>query len=178
MSNSVVLVDANDRPLGTADKLEAHAEGWLHRAFSIFVFDAHDRLLLQQRHAGKYHSGGLWSNTCCSHPYPGESLTDATQRRLVEEMGFTCTLDRKFGFTYRASVGGDLTEHEYDHVFVGRTLTTPDVMPHPDEVSDWRWVDPHALRDDVAARPERYTVWFRLVLDRTLDAALSARPAA
>lgn len=176
-ASSVVLVDANDRPLGTANKLEAHTEGWLHRAFSVFVFDADDRLLLQQRHADKYHSGGLWSNTCCSHPRPGESLSDATQRRLQEEMGFTCTLDRVFGFTYRADVGSDLQEHEFDHVFVGRTHRRPQVTPHPDEVSDWQWVDPSALCDDIEAHPERYTVWFRLVLHRALDAALPTLPA-
>jgi isopentenyl-diphosphate delta-isomerase len=171
MSDSVVLVDTNDRPLGTADKLEAHHQGWLHRAFSVFVFDAEGRLLLQQRNGEKYHSGGLWSNTCCSHPLPGEAVADATQRRMVEEMGFTCAVERAFGFTYRAEVGDNLQEHEYDHVFIGYTDTAPAISPNPAEVSDWRWTDPHGLRADVAAHPERYTVWFRMVLDRTLEAA-------
>jgi isopentenyl-diphosphate delta-isomerase len=149
----------------------------MHRAFSVFVFDTDGRLLLQQRNADKYHSGGLWSNTCCSHPRPGESLMDATQRRLVEEMGFSCPVDRAFGFTYRADVGQNLMEHEYDHVFVGRTDAPSEVVPNPTEVSDWRWACPHALRTDVNATPDRYTVWFRLVLDRALEAAPSLLPA-
>jgi isopentenyl-diphosphate delta-isomerase len=174
MHDRVVLVNEQDVPSGSADKLEAHLRGWLHRAFSIFVFDTRGRLLLQQRHLQKYHSGGLWSNTCCSHPRPDEPLDEAVQRRLQEEMGFQCDLHRAFGFVYRADVGNGLVEHEYDHVFLG--VADAAVAANPDEVADWRWVDPPVLRTDVAHHPERYTFWFRHILDRTLDYA--ARKAA
>lgn len=170
MTERVVLVDASDRPQGTAEKLEAHVEGWLHRAFSVFVFDADGHLLLQQRHPDKYHSGGLWSNTCCSHPRPGESVADAAQRRLHEEMGFSCPLEHAFGFTYEARVSDDLTEHEYDHVFIGRIDPRPDVQPHPEEVSDWRWCSMSDLRAQVNEDPDAYTVWFRRILDRARTA--------
>jgi len=165
MSERVVLVDSQDRPLGSADKLEAHREGWLHRAFSIFIYDTAGRLLLQKRHPDKYHSGGLWSNTCCSHPRPGEKIDDAARRRIGEEMGFSCPLTHAYRFSYVAGVGSDLVEREIDHVFVGQ-VDRPDVHPHADEVVDWCWVDPGDLQADVAARPEAYTVWFRLLLRR------------
>jgi isopentenyl-diphosphate delta-isomerase len=175
MSAPVVLVDEDDSALGTAEKLRAHTEGWLHRALSVFVFDETGRLLLQRRAPDKYHSGGLWSNTCCSHPYPDESPKAAARRRLHEEMGFSCSLTPAFHFTYRAPVGGQLTEHEYDHVFVG-VADEVAVQPNPAEVSDWTWVAPAALRDDVAAHPDRYTVWFRRLLDRALAENPSADP--
>jgi isopentenyl-diphosphate delta-isomerase len=170
MSHPVVLVNEDDRPLGTADKLRAHAEGWLHRAFSIFLFDPDGRLLLQQRTREKYHSGGLWSNTCCSHPRPGESPIDGAQRRLPEELGFTASLTPAFQERYDLSVGNDLVEHEHNHVFVG-TVDSPRVRPHGNEVADWTWVHPSTLRDDIAARPHRYTTWFRHLLDPALTAA-------
>ena len=170
MSDSVVLVDAADRPQGTAEKLEAHTEGWLHRAFSVFVFDDQGRLLLQRRAADKYHSGGLWSNTCCSHPAPNESPSAAAQRRLQEEMGFSCAVQSAFRRTYRAPVGAGLTEHEVDHVFVGRADDVT-VQANPNEVTEWRWVAPAALREDVSARPDQYTPWFRLLLEDALSAA-------
>ena len=172
MSSRVVLVNEEDEAVGTAEKLRAHTEGWLHRALSVFVFDEAGRLLLHQRAADKYHSGGLWSNTCCSHPHPDESPVDAARRRLHEEMGFSCALHPAFHFTYHAPVGANLTEHEYDHVFVGLVNDVP-VRPDPAEVADWTWMSPSTLRDDVAARPERYTVWFRRLLDRALDEAPS-----
>jgi len=169
-SSSVVLVTEDDQPLDTGDKLRAHMEGWLHRAFSIFIFDGDDRLLLQQRTEDKYHSGGLWSNTCCSHPRPGESYREAARRRLSEEMGFEAPLTPIFEETYHLPVGDTLVEHEYNQVFAGRA-TNPSVRPSADEVADWAWVQPDALRDDVAARPGRYTSWFRLLLDPALDSA-------
>ncbi|MFP4228906.1 MAG: isopentenyl-diphosphate Delta-isomerase [Salinivenus sp.] len=171
MSAPVVLVNAADRPQGTADKLRAHAEGWLHRAFSVFVFDEWGRLLLQRRAADKYHSGGLWSNTCCSHPQAEESPTAAAQRRLREEMGFSCPVTPAFQRTYRTPVDNGLVEHELDHVFVG-TVRDAAIRANPDEVAEWAWVTPTALRTDVAAHPERYTPWFRLLLDDALAAAL------
>ena len=142
-------------------------EGWLHRAFSIFVFDSCGRLLLQRRASHKYHSGGLWSNTCCSHPRPGEALEDAVQRRLVEEMGFQCELHPAFHFVYRADVGRGLIEHELDHVFIGHS--DAEVVPNAEEVSDWTWSSPEEVLADVSARPSRYTFWFRHIVDRTLS---------
>jgi isopentenyl-diphosphate delta-isomerase len=175
MTDHVVLVNTDDVPQGTAEKLEAHLEGWLHRAFSIFVFDSRGRLLLQQRAAHKYHSPGLWSNTCCSHPRPDEPLHDAVHRRLVEEMGFDCDLHPAFHFVYRADVGNGLIEHELDHVFIGHADAT--VTANEEEVAGWSWVDPEDLRADVAARPDRYTYWFRHILDRTLTHVSAARAA-
>lgn len=169
MYDQVVLVDEFDTAHGTADKLEAHVEGWLHRAFSVFIFDQKGRLLLQQRNVRKYHSGGLWSNTCCSHPRPGEAVEAAARRRLLEEMGFECPLERAFGFVYHSEVGAGLYEHEYDHVFVGSFDGS--VTPDPDEASDWDWVDVDALRTDIARHPERYTAWFKIALDRALSHA-------
>jgi len=167
-SASVVLVTENDEPLGTAEKLRAHREGLLHRAFSVFLFDEEGRLLLQQRAEDKYHSGGLWSNTCCSHPRPGETSVEAARRRLPEEMGFEAEITPAFEKMYRLPVGDNLVEHEYDHVFLG-TVSDPAVRPNPDEVADWAWVQPGELRDDVATRPQRYTSWFRILLDPALD---------
>jgi len=175
MSSRVVLVNEDNEAHGTAEKLQAHTEGWLHRALSVFVFDEEGRLLLQQRAPDKYHSGGLWSNTCCSHPYPNESPNMAARRRLNEEMGLTCPLTPAFHFMYCAPVGARLTEHEYDHVFVGMANDIT-VRPNPSEVSDWAWVTPEVLRDDVEAHPDRYTVWFRRLLDRALNAVPSEVP--
>lgn len=167
MSSRVVLVDESDRPTGTAGKLQAHSEGWLHRALSVFVFDAAGQLLIQQRSAQKYHSGGLWSNTCCSHPYPEEPPETAARRRLREEMGFSCELAPVLHFTYRASVGDGLTEHEYDHVFAGQ-VDEIGIHPNPDEVADWSWVPISTLRTDLASNPSHYTVWFRRLFDSVI----------
>lgn len=170
MSSPVVLVDDEDRPLGTAEKRRAHQKGWLHRAFSAFVFDARGRLLLQKRAPNKYHSGGLWSNTCCSHPFPNEEPIDGARRRLSEEMGFDCPLSAAYQQRYQLPVGDDLVEHEFDHVFVGRAAA-PEIHPAPAEVSDWAWVHLETLREDVRVQPHRYTVWFRLLLDSAAAAA-------
>lgn len=156
----VILVDATDTVIGTADKLEAHRAGRLHRAFSVFVFNHRGELLLQRRATGKYHSGGLWSNSCCSHPRPGEAMEEAARRRLVEEMGFSCPVETVSAMVYRAEVGGGLIEHEYDHLLVGHWSGRP--SPDPTEVEDWRWAAMDALRNEVARHPRRFTYWFRV----------------
>ena len=165
----VVLVDEADRIVGAEEKVTAHLRGHLHRAFSIFVFDRDRRLLLQRRAPGKYHSGGQWSNTCCGHPRPGEVLEAAARRRLREEMGFECPLAEVATFRYTARVGEALVENELDHLFAGEFDGTP--APSPDEAADWRWIDPGALRGEVAAAPRRFTAWFRGSLELVLRAA-------
>ncbi|MEJ2502558.1 MAG: isopentenyl-diphosphate Delta-isomerase [Gemmatimonadota bacterium] len=166
MTDRVVLVDWLDRPMGTEEKLAAHRDGRLHRALSVLVVNDAGELLLQRRADTKYHSAGLWSNTCCSHPRPDEAVEDAAHRRLQEEMGFDCDLDPAFAFVYRAELGDGLIEHEYDHVFLGRWNGSP--TPDPDEASDWRWTAPEALRDEIARHPGRFTYWFRVII-RELD---------
>ena len=156
-SEEVVLISENDAPIGVAPKLHAHREGLLHRAFSVFVFDPDGATLLQCRNHRKYHSGGLWSNTCCGHPRPGESLTHAARRRLREEMGFTCELHRIAVFRYRAELQNGLIEHEIDHVFVGTWAGTP--APDPHEVESWQWLTPTELNSALQRRPTAFTSW-------------------
>ena len=162
----VVLVDSRDRALGTAEKLRAHRQALLHRAFSVFLFDGAGRLLLQQRALTKYHSPGRWSNACCGHPRPGEETAAAARRRLGEELGVDCALEHRVAFLYRADVGDDLVEHELDHLFVGRTDAP--LAPDPGEVQAWRWVELGALLRDVRARPEDFTLWLAPALERLL----------
>ena len=157
----MVLVDPEDRPVGTCEKLEAHRQGLLHRAVSAFVFDRAGQHLLQRRARDKYHSGGLWSNACCSHPRPGETTDAAVARRLQEEMGLSIPLEHRLVFTYRAELGNGLIEHEVDHVYTGRFNGTP--RPDPSEVSDWRWVAPAQLERELADSLEEFTAWFRLL---------------
>ncbi len=170
LDNRVVLVDAADREIGTADKLAVHRDGRLHRAVSVFLFDGAGRWLLQRRADGKYHSPGLWSNTACTHPRPGERPDVAASRRLDEEMGVQCRLRPAFVRVYRAELEGPepLVEHELDHVFVGQFSGDP--SPSPAEVSDWMWVDAGTLLDDLDACPGRYTPWFRLLRDEAQQA--------
>ena len=162
----VVLVDEGDRELGTETKMHAHLAGKLHRAISVFVFNRAGEMLLQQRAASKYHSAGLWSNTCCSHPRPGELPESAAHRRLGEEMGFDCPLQRAFTFIYRRVLDNGLVEHEYDHVFVGRFDGI--LAPAPDEVADWKWVEVDEVVAGVSANPRRYSPWFGVALERVL----------
>jgi isopentenyl-diphosphate delta-isomerase len=172
----VILVDEHDRELGSSGKLRAHLEGALHRAFSVFVFDAAGRLLLQKRARAKYHSGGLWSNTACGHPRPGELTAAAARRRLREEMGLDCELREAFDFLYRVELGGELIEHEYDHVFVGRSEGTP--APDPAEVEDWEWVTMGELRRGLREEPSRYSYWLKVAAEgegwRRLEALVRA----
>lgn len=158
-TDSVILVDAEDKAIGTMAKLEAHQRGLLHRAVSVFVRDGRGRLLLQQRAQGKYHSGGLWTNTCCGHPRPGEAAAEAASRRLVEEMGIDCSLAFLFSMQYRAPVSSGLVEHELVHVFGGRFDGVP--IPDPREVMAWCWKDTADIAKAMDDRPETYTVWFQ-----------------
>jgi isopentenyl-diphosphate delta-isomerase len=162
-AEQLILVDAQDREVGVVEKLQAHVEGVLHRAFSVFVFDAEKRLLLQKRARTKYHSGGLWSNTACGHPRPGETTIAAARRRLREEMGFDCELRAAFEFVYRAELDGALIEHEYDHVFVGTHEGNP--APDPCEVEDWRWMTMAELRRELLLEPQSYSYWLKATLN-------------
>ena len=166
MQEHVILVDNAGREIGTEEKLKAHREGKLHRAFSIFIFNTLGELLLQKRSKTKYHSGGLWTNTCCSHPRLGESHYCAARRRLNEEMGFDCELTELFSFIYHTELENDLFEHELDHVFVGRYDDQP--VPNPDEVDDWKWMDIEELRREIEENRDHFTYWFKLILDRVL----------
>ena len=159
----VILVDDGDRPLGVCDKLEAHQKAHLHRAVSVFAFDPGGRLLIQQRAPGKYHSGGLWSNSACTHPRPGESNESAAQRSLAEELGLGATDWRyAFPFLYRADVGTGLVEHEYDHVFM--CCVTADSAPNAEEASATALTHLASLRAAMERTPELFTPWFRLLL--------------
>jgi isopentenyl-diphosphate delta-isomerase len=159
----LILVDRNDREVGTDEKMSVHRSGALHRAFSIFVWDRAGRVILQRRARNKYHSGGLWSNTCCGHPRAGESTVQAAHRRLQEEMGFDCPLTEQSSFIYRAPLDHELTEHELDHVFSGSFIGVP--HPDPAEVEEWRAVAPSDILADIIAQPEKYTVWLQRALE-------------
>lgn len=158
----VILVDDTDREIGTTGKLDAHQRGVLHRAFSVMIWDRHGRLLLQQRAIGKYHSGGLWTNTCCGHPRPGESLNDAAGRRLQEEMGFTTKLTPLGSTIYRAALDRGLTEHEFVHVFRGTYDSV--IAPDPTECDGYAWSTISDARVRMAAAPAELTAWFKIYL--------------
>jgi isopentenyl-diphosphate delta-isomerase len=163
-NDPVILVDADDVAVGTAGKLDAHQRGLKHRAISALVRNSKGEFLLQRRNPAKYHSGGLWTNACCSHPLPGESAADAARRRLAQEMGITCQLDPLFVFQYRTPVPGGLIENEVVHVFGG--LHDGPIKPDPVEVSEWKWISFSDLTADLRARPDAYTVWFRQYIDK------------
>ena len=159
----VILVDANDNVLGTMEKMEAHRKGMLHRAFSVLIFNEAGELLLQKRSIKKYHSGGLWTNACCSHPSPHEPIEETVRKRLLFEMGIDLSPTFAYTFTYKAPLDNALTEHELDHVYIGQFDGIPAV--NPNEVEDWKFVDIENLRHSVKENPERYTAWFKLMLD-------------
>jgi isopentenyl-diphosphate delta-isomerase len=167
MNEWVVLVDDNDSETGIMPKLEAHEKGVLHRAFSVFIFNSKGEMLLQQRATNKYHSGGLWTNACCSHPRQGESVTDAANRRLMEEMGLKCALTETFSFIYKAALEHGLTEYEYDHVLAGVTDEKPAI--NLSEVSGYKYVTKEGLKYDMAALPEAYTEWFKICINEHWD---------
>ena len=163
VEEQVILVDENDRETGRAGKLQAHKSGQLHRAISVLVHDGKGRQLLQKRQQHKYHSQGLWSNACCSHPRPDEPPLDAAHRRLREEMGIDCPLQFLFTTIYRQNVGNDLIEHELVHVFAGKYQGH--IAPDPEEVDGYQWMTHEALMSDIARRPETYTAWLRIYLE-------------
>ena len=156
--NKIVLVDKKNRKLGEMEKLEAHKRGLLHRAFSIFIYNSKGELLIQQRPKEKYHSGGLWSNTVCSHPKPGERYLVAARRRLKEEMGFDCKLEKKDVLIYKKEFDNGLTENEFDTIFVGKFDGIP--KPNIKEVADWKWISINDLKNDLSKNPQKYTYWF------------------
>ena len=168
----VVLVDEFDNAIGTMEKMEAHRQGVLHRAFSILLFNSKGEILLQKRAQGKYHSAGLWTNTCCSHPLPGESVEDAAYRKLKQEMGIELQTEFAYKFIYQAPLDNGLTEHEYDHVLTGTFDGTPHI--NIQEVEDWKFVHITSLKEDIARHPERYTYWFKLIMNHTELAELAA----
>ena len=156
----IVLVNESDEPIGIMKKMEAHEKGLLHRAFSVFIFDANGKMLLQQRAAEKYHGAYLWTNACCSHPLPGEELMVAAERRLREELGFTTELHRIFSFIYKAQVENNLVEHEFDHVFTGQYEGK--ILPAPGEVSNYYYETMEQIKSEIEATPERFTAWFKI----------------
>ena len=158
----VILVNENDEQIGTMEKMEAHQKGLLHRAFSVFIFNSKGELLLQQRSPGKYHNAGLWTNTCCSHPLPGEDVLTAANRRLLEEMGFTTLLSPAFNFTYRATFANGLMEHEYDHVLTG--TYDGKIKIDESEVSDYCFKTINEVEDSLQMHPQQYTEWFKIAL--------------
>ena len=162
----VILVDENDEQVGTMEKMEAHLKAVLHRAFSVFIFNGRGEMLLQQRALTKYHSAGLWTNACCSHPRPGEETLQAAGRRLYEELGFSAPLHKVFDFTYHAPFDNGLTEHEFDHVFAGTYLGP--VNPNPAEVLDYCFKTMDDISESLHSDPTKYTAWFHLAFPKIL----------
>ena len=162
LEEHVVLVNENDEVVGSCEKLKAHELGELHRAFSVFVFNNKNELMLQRRALDKYHSAGLWTNTCCSHQRPNETTLDAAHRRLAEEMGFDCELHEKFHFIYRAELENNLIEHELDHVLFGYFDGEPKL--NPIEAAEWKWIHLDNLKLEIEQSPESYTAWLKLIV--------------
>ena len=162
----VVLVNVNDQPIGYMEKQEAHLKGLLHRAFSVFIFNNNKELLLQKRAVSKYHSGGLWTNTCCSHPRKNETVLSAAKRRLFEEMGIKCDLKFKFSFIYKAKLDNNLFEHEFDHVFFGYTNTKPDI--NREEVDSYCYKSIEKIQKEIINQPDQYTEWFKICFNEVV----------
>lgn len=160
----VILVNEKDEQIGLMPKMEAHEKAVLHRAFSVFVFNKKNELMLQQRALHKYHSPGLWTNTCCSHQRDGETNIEAGKRRLMEEMGFVTDLEESISFIYKAPFENGLTEHEYDHVLIGHYEDAPSI--NLDEVASWKWMPLEEVKKDVILHPENYTEWFKIIFDK------------
>lgn len=169
----VILVDKNDRQIGIAGKMEVHHRGLLHRAVSVFIINSLGEWILQRRALDKYHSKGLWTNTCCTHPNPGESVEDSARRRLMEEMGIECSLVKLFTFIYREKFDNELTEHEFDHVFFGITDDKPRI--NADEVEEWEAVAFKDLEKDILENPSEYTFWFKEIYKKVNDSIHSLK---
>lgn len=166
MKENIILVDKGDVVLGPIEKLEAHKKGLLHRAFSVFIFNSKGQLLIQQRADGKYHSAGLWTNTCCSHPNYGETTLDAIQRRMKEEMDMVAEVEFKFKFTYKALLENNLSEHEIDHVYFGFSDELPTI--NPKEVKNWKYISMEELEEELTTHPENYTAWLKICFPEVL----------
>jgi len=167
LAEEVLLVDEHDHFIGRMEKIEAHEKGLLHRAFSVFVYNDNGELLMQKRAYSKYHTPGLWTNTCCSHQREGETNVEAGKRRLQEEMGFTTDLEDQFSFIYKAPFSNGLTEHEYDHILTGHFNGIPN--PNPNEVAEWKWMKLDEIEKDIEEQPENYTAWFKILLEKYLE---------
>lgn len=161
---NVILVNDKDEQIGLMPKMEAHQKGLLHRAFSVFILNNNNELMLQQRAAHKYHSPLLWTNTCCSHQREGESNIEAGKRRLLEEMGFTTSIQELFGFIYKAPFDNGLTEHEFDYVLIGKYNNVPNI--NPDEVESWKWMPIEDVKNDITLQPDQYTIWFKIIFQQ------------
>jgi len=161
---NVILVNENDEQIGLMPKMEAHEKAVLHRAFSVFIFNDKNELMLQQRALSKYHSPGLWTNTCCSHQRDGESNIQAGKRRLEEEMGFVVDLQESISFIYKAPFDNGLTEHEYDHILIGKYNDVPTI--NSDEVADWKWMPLKEVKMNMEVHPELYTAWFKIIFEK------------
>ena len=163
MKEIIICVDKNDNEVGHIEKMDAHIKGLLHRALSIFIFNEKNELLLQKRYSGKYHSPGLWTNTCCTHPNKDERTDDAAIRRLQEEMGFSCDLKEVFSFMYYIKFDNDLIEHEFDHVYFGRYSN--EISINPLEVEDYKWISLDNIKVDLKTNPDNYTFWFKYIIE-------------
>jgi isopentenyl-diphosphate delta-isomerase len=161
---NVILVNENDEQIGLMPKMEAHEKAVLHRAFSVFVFNDDNELMLQQRAMDKYHSPGLWTNTCCSHQRAGETNIQAGKRRLQEEMGFVVDLQESISFIYKAPFENGLTEHEFDHILIGKYNDTPNI--NIAEVANWKWMPLEAVKEDMILHPHLYTEWFKIIFEK------------
>lgn len=164
MEEKVIIVDKNDNQIGLMPKLDAHKKGILHRAFSVFVLNNNNEIMLQKRAYNKYHSGGLWTNTCCSHQREGENSIEAGKRRLLEEMGFETELKIITSFIYKVEFENGLTEHELDYLLIGKFLKTPVI--NKQEVADWKWMKIELIADDIKLNPNNYTSWFKIIFDK------------
>lgn len=164
MNEMIILVDESDKEIGTEEKMKTHQEGKLHRAFSIFIFNSSGEMLLQRRANSKYHSGGLWTNACCSHPRYGESTEQAAHRRLNEELGFDCDLKEIYHFIYNVKLDHNLTEHEFDHVLIGKY--DGKIIPNKYEVSNTMWISFNDLKEEIKKNPENFTEWFKIAFRR------------
>jgi len=160
MANKIILINEKDQEIGSEFKLKAHKDGKLHRAFSIFIFNSEGDLLLQKRSSKKYHSGGLWTNSCCSHPKPKEEISFSAHKRLKEELGFDCELSELFSFIYKSKLDKNLIENEFDHVFIGKFDGEPKI--NKKEASGIKWVNYNFLKKDIKENPEKYTYWFKV----------------